>query len=323
MSKKIYITRKIPDIALSMLNEKGYEVDVYSEDRSLTQDEIISELGKKEYDAVICLLTDEINSKIFDVAPSVKIYANYAAGFNNIDISEAGKRNIIVTNTPAVSSQAVAEHAIALMLSLTTRLVEGDYYMREGKYNGWSPMLLMGTDLIGKTIGLVGVGNIGSRVAKILYGGFGSSILYFDVNENKDLENKYEAKRCQTIEELLQHADIVSLHVPLIPSTHHLINEDKLKLMKPEAFIINTSRGPVIDERALVTALKNNVIKGAALDVFEFEPQMSEGLSELKNVVLTPHIASSRDTARNEMARLVAQNVIDFLEGREPKNKIN
>ena len=323
MDKKIFITRKIPELATKMLRENGFSVDVWPKDRAPKKRELIKKLKKGKYDAVLCLLTDKIDSEVFDASSTTKIFANYATGFDNIDILEAKKRNVTITNTPGVSSVAVAEHTFAMMLALTTRIVEADDFMRRGKYRGWEPMNFIGTDFAGKNIGIVGVGNIGSKVARMAHNGFGAEILYTDINQNTEIEQKYGAKKCDSLETLLHESDIVSLHVPLLDSTHHLINETNLKLMKPTAFLINTSRGPVIDETALVKALRNGVIRGAALDVFEFEPKLTSGLDKLSNVILTPHIASASESVRNEMARLTAQNIIDFLTGKAPENKVN
>lgn len=319
--KKIYITRKIPEVGIKILLDKGFELEVYPEEHAPSHDELLANLKKAEYDGVVTLLTDKVDASFFDASPSTKIVANYATGFNNIDIVEAKKRGVVVTNTPGVSALSVAEHTVALMFALTTRLVEGDLFMREGKFKGWTPYNFVGTDLSGKTIGLVGVGNIGAKVAHMLKS-FGVKIIYTDISKNESIENDCGAIKCIDLNQLLQQADIVSLHVPLLDSTHHLINESHLKLMKPTAFLINTSRGPVVDEVALVSALKNKVIAGAGLDVFEFEPNLTEGLKELQNVVLTPHIASARESARNDMAVLCAEALVDFFEGKEVKNKV-
>jgi len=323
MNKSIFITRKIPDVGIKMLQDKGYRVDVYPKDKVPSQRELIKYLKKYPYDAVLCLLTDKIDAKVFDVVPTAKLFSTYTVGFDNIDAVEAKKRGITITNTSGSSRVNVAEHAIALMLGLTTRMVEGDRFTRKGKYKGWTPMAFIGEDLTGNTFGLVGTGLIGSEVARILSRGFNSKIIYHDLNQNTHIENDYGAVRCSSLDELLKQADIVSLHVPLLPSTHHLINKEKLELMKPSALLINTSRGPVIDEKALVVALKNKVITGAGLDVYEFEPNIAPGLAKLENVILTPHIASARKSARDEMATISADNIIDFFEGRVPRNKVN
>lgn len=323
MTKSVFITRKIPEKGIKMLQEKGYRVDVYPKDHVPTQKELISYLKKYPYDAVLCLLTDPIDAKLFDAAPSVKLVSTYTVGYNNIDAAEAKKRGITITNTAGASRTPVAEHAIALMFGLTTRMVEADAFTRKGKYKGWSPMAFIGTDFTGKVLGLVGTGSIGAEVARIAHQGFNSPIIYHDLVPNEHLEKEYGAKRCATLDDLLKEADIVSLHVPLLESTRHLINAEKLSLMKPASFLINTSRGPVIDEKALVQALKNKTIAGAGLDVYEFEPKLAPGLAKLPNVVLTPHIASARDATRNEMAEIAANNIIDFFEGRTPRNKVN
>jgi glyoxylate reductase len=311
--KIIYITRKIPEVGLKILREKGIPFDMGTSKNPPTKKELMKALGKKPYAGVISFLTDHIDKEVFDACPTAKIFANYSVGFNNIDIEEAKKRNIYVSNTPGTSSVAVAEHTVALMLALTTRLVEGDEFMRKGKYKGWDPDLFIGTDLRGKTIGLIGAGQIGTEVAKMLHYGFSSNVIYSDIKRNTDLENIDGVIRKET-EEIFREADIISLHVPLLPTTHHLINKETLSMMKETAFLINTSRGPVVDEEALVYALKNNIIRGAALDVFEFEPKLTHGLTKLPDVIITPHIASARQSARDMMAEIAVKNIIATLE---------
>lgn len=313
MDKHIYITRKIPEAGLKLLKEKGITFDVGQFKIPPTKKQLIKVLKKKKYDGIISFLTDPIDKEVFDSCPTVKVCANFSVGFNNIDIIEAEKRNICVSNTPGTSATAVAEHTVALMLALTTRLVEGDEFIRRGKYKGWDPNLFVGTDLKGKTIGLIGVGQIGTEVAKILHYGFGSKIIYSDINESVELDNIDGTIRMET-SDVLKEADIVSLHVPLLPTTHHLINKESLASMKKSAFLINTSRGPVIDEKALVYAIKNDIIRGAALDVFEFEPKLTKGLTKLPDIILTPHIASARQSARDLMAEIAAKNIISTFE---------
>ncbi|MHB1316431.1 MAG: 2-hydroxyacid dehydrogenase [Minisyncoccota bacterium] len=320
--KKVYITRKIPDIGIDMLKEKGYEVDINPYNRPLTKQELIGELSKKPYDGVLSLLTDQIDREVFDAVPTAKIFANYAVGFNNFNLEDAKSRGVILTNTPGMSADTVGEHTVAMILALTSRIVEGDDFIRKGNYTGWDPMLLMGSDLGDMVVGIVGGGSIGYRAAYILNKGFGMKISYFDVQKNERLENDLGAIFYENLDDLLKVSDIVSLHVPLLDSTHHLIDERRLKLMKSGALLINTARGPVIDELALVKALKNKTIAGAGLDVFEFEPNLSEGLINLQNVVLTPHIASSTVNTRNDMAIRAVTNIIDFLEGGNPRDKV-
>lgn len=320
--KNIYITRQIPEIAVEMLRAKGYSIDMNVKETVPSQADIVEAIQRKPYDAVITLLTDRIDATVFDAAPGIKLFANYATGFDNIDIVEAKKRGILVTNTPGNYAYCIAEHTIALMIGLTTRMVEADTFVRAGKYQGWDPMLFIGTDLEKKTIGLIGAGRIGERVAHHASRGFDMPVIYYDVVRNEKIEKEYGAKYYPKVEDVLKLADVVSLHVPLLDSTRHLINDARLKIMKPTAFLINTSRGPVVDEKALVKALQRGTIRGAGLDVFECEPKLAKGLTELPNVILTPHIASARESARNEMARIVAENVVEFLEKGTVKNLV-
>ena len=321
-ARKIYVTRMIPQSAIEMLKNNGYEVDVSKYDGVLTKDELKNALSEKKYDAVLTLLTDKIDGEIFDAVPSAKIFANLAVGYNNIDTNAAKDRGVTITNTPEVLTNTVAEHTFALMMAIATRTVEGDNFIRTGKFKSWEPMLLLGSDLTGKTLGILGAGRIGARVVHHGVRGFGMNVIYYDVKQNEYLEKNYNAKYCATPEEVLRESDFVSIHVPLLPSTIHLINEERLKMMKKTAYLVNTSRGPVIDEVALIKALKENWIAGAALDVFEHEPVLTPGLTELSNVVITPHIASATLKTRVKMAEMASQNIIEFLENREPPNKI-
>lgn len=322
-AQKIYITRKILQIAEDLFKEKGYVVTVNPDDRVLTTPELVGALKKDTYDAVLCLLTDKINAAVFDAAgKQCKLFANYAVGFDNIDLAAARDRNIMITNTPGVLSETVAEHTFALMLAIAHRITEGDRLTRAHKYKGWGPMLLLGTDLSGKTIGILGLGRIGSLVAHHAARGFGAKIIYYDVKRNEQFEKDYDAHYYTTVESLLPDADFVSIHVPLLPETHHLMNAERLQMMRSSAYLINTSRGSVVDEFALAHALKNGVIRGAAIDVFENEPQIEKQLLELDNVILTPHIASATEATRSKMAEIAAKNIIEALEGRIPPNVV-
>lgn len=306
-----------------MLKAKGYNTVVGDDKEPPTKKRLKKMLSKNRYDAVLTLLTDSVDAEFFDAAgPQLKVVSNYAVGYDNFNLKDASGRNVVLTNTTGVSSDCVGEHAVALMLALTTRIVEADKFVKNGKFKGWDPMIFIGTDISGKTIGIVGAGHIGARVAMHLVKGFEAKVVYYDIKRNQDIEAQ-GAVFVEKLEDVLAQSDIVSLHVPLLPSTRHLINEEKLKLMKPSAFLVNTSRGAVVDEKALVAALQNGVIRGAGLDVFEDEPNLARGLAKLSNVILTPHIASARESARNSMAVLAAQNIIDVLEGNEPKGKIN
>jgi lactate dehydrogenase-like 2-hydroxyacid dehydrogenase len=319
---KVFITRKIPDLATAILKANGCEVDVNPNDRPMSREELLSTLRSKPYDAVLTLLNDKIDEEIILNAPTVKIFANYTIGFDNFDI-EAGKRHgVYMTNAPGGGADRVAEHAFALLLALTCRVVEGDDFVKSGKYIGWDPMLLPGIKLLGKTMGIIGAGRIGTEVARIASKGFGMRIAYTDIVRNQKIESLHNASWYPTREEVLKQSDIVSLHVPLTNETKHFINKDHLQMMKRCAYLINTSRGPVVDEVALVEALKNGIIAGAGLDVFENEPNLAPGLADLQNAVLTPHIASASLDCRDDMARIAAQNIVAVLKGDKPLNLV-
>ncbi len=309
---KIFITRKIPEICVTMLKEKGFKVDVSKKNRTLTKKELVNILNKNKYDGVVTLLTDKIDKEFLNSLETVKIIANYAVGLNNIDLKEAERLNIFIANARGTSAKAVAQHVVALTLAVADRIIEGDYAVRKQKWKGWLPNFLIGKDVYGKTFGLIGSGNIGQKAAETFTLGFGCKILYTDLNENKELEEKYGATRLD-LEGVLRKSDIVSLHVPLTKETKHLINSKNLNKMKPNAILINTARGPVVDEKALTLALIKRKIAGAGLDVFEFEPKVGKTLRNLPNVVLSPHIGSAKESARIEMAVSTATNIINFF----------
>lgn len=320
---KIFVTRKIPEAGIKKLQAAGYEVEVNPEDKVLKKEELIGWLKKGKYDAVLALLTDRLDAEVFEAAkPSVKIFASMAVGFDNVDVLSAKKAGIMVANTPGVLTDTVAEHTFALMLAIAHRVSEAERFARAGKYHGWEPMLLLGTDVSKKTLGILGLGRIGSRVAHHGARGFDMKVVYYDVKRNEEFEKEFGAQFRATPEEILKEADFISIHVPLLPTTRHLINAARLKMMKPTAYLINTSRGPVIDEKALAGALKKGVIKGAAIDVFENEPVIEPELLKLENVILTPHIASATDETRSKMAELAAENIILALAGQTPPNLV-
>ena len=325
---RVFLTRQIPDAGIEMLKkEKGIKFSMYKKDRRIPRVELLDSIKGKA--VVWTLLTEKVDKEFFDAAgDQLKMVVNYAIGFDNIDLEEAKKRGVIVANSPDDQiAESVAEHTIALMFALARRIVESDSYTRAGKYHGWKPDLLLGNDLIGKTVGIIGGGRIGAHVARRLYDGFGMKIIYNDMKRNGDLEKKYKMKY-RSKNQLLKEADFVTLHVPLLPSTRHLISTKELKLMKKSAFLINTARGPVVDELALTKALACNEIKGAALDVFECEPLIdcnpndSYELRKLSNVVLTPHTASASIEARQAMSRESAKNIIALLNGKKIPHKV-
>jgi len=318
---KVFVTRQIPEAGIKLLQEKGYEVSIYQGDEMIPRAELLESV--KGCDAILPLLTDKMDAEVFEAAgPQLKVVANYAVGFDNINLEDAKKHNVFATNTPDVLTETVAEHAFGLILSIAQRITEGDRFMRAGKYHGWKPMLMLGNDVSRKTLGVLGLGRIGSRVAHHGAKGFDMNVIYYDVKRNEAFEKEYGAEFIADPEELLKRADFISVHVPLLPTTKHLINAERLKMMKPTAYLVNTSRGPVIDEAALVDALKNKVIKGAGLDVFENEPQLAPGLAELENVILTPHAASATEETRAKMSEVAALNIIDALEGGRPRNNL-
>lgn len=320
--KEVFVTRKIHPAGLDLLKKAGYKVTVYPKDQMIEKRELLA--GVKGKDAVLSLLTDKIDEDVFKAAgPRLKIVSNYAVGFDNVDLQAAKKHNVVVTNTPSDKvNESVAEETFALMMALARRIAEADHFAKRGQYKGWAPMLLNGVDVYGKTLGLIGAGRIGSMVARRAVNGFGMKLIYCDMHHNVELEKQLGAKKV-SMETLLKKADYVSLHVPLLPSTRHLISTKQFTLMKPGAFLINTSRGPVVDEKALLKALKAKKIAGAGLDVFECEPAIDCDLRdnlELKhfeNVILTPHIASATEAARRDMAEIAAKNIIAVLKGKK------
>ncbi len=318
---KIYVTRRIPESGITKLKDAGHTVVVSEKEGVLTREELVAALQEYNPDAVLPLLTDKIDGEIFDAAPNAKVFASYSVGFGHMDLDAAQEREVTLTNTPGVLTDTVAEHAIAMMLSITSRIAEGDRFTRAGKYDGWGPMMMLGTDLKGKTLGILGAGRIGSRVAEIAHHGLGMNIAYYDIEEREYMED-VDATFYGSVDDVLKEADVISVHVPLLDSTRHLINTERLASMKNSAYLVNSSRGPVIDEKALVEALKNKVIKGAALDVYEEEPKLAEGLAELENVVITPHIASATEETRGKMSDMAAENIIAFLAGETPPNVV-
>ncbi len=318
MSMKVFVTRKIPSVGLNMLKDKGFDLIVSEKDAVLSKEELLQELKTHQPEALLCLLTDTIDAEVFDAAP-IKICATYSVGFNHIDLKAAKERGIIVTHTPGVLTDAVAEFTTTLIFALAKRVVEADKFARDGLYKGWEPELLLGMELKGKTLGILGAGRIGTRVAQIAMA-LGLKVLYSDIAQNQYLDKMgavYEDK-----DTLLKRADIVSLHVPLLDSTRHFMSTKEFELMKDTALLVNTSRGPVVDEEALVQALKAGKIAGAALDVFENEPQIHPELISMENVILTPHIASATQETRNKMSEMAAQSIIDFAEGKKPEHVV-
>jgi len=319
MSWKVFVSRRIPEPGIRYLEDAGLEVDVYAKNRAVPRNELLEMIPL--YDALLSVLTEQVDEKLLAKAGRLKIVANYAVGYNNIDIAACTQRGIAVTNTPEVLTAATADLAFTLILAVAKRIVEGDNMTRGGNFKGWGPLLLLGSEVSGKTLGIIGAGRIGSAVARRATG-FDMKILYHDTKQNSELEKKCDAKFV-SLDELLEKSDFISLHVPFNENTRHLINMNRLRQMKTGAYLINTSRGPVVDENALVTALKEEIIAGAGLDVYEEEPLLAPGLIELPNTVLLPHIASSTVETRTKMALMAAENIISIAQGKIPLNILN
>ena len=316
----VVVTRLFPDPGPPMLAGACAAVAILADDRAATRDEILAAVPGCR--ALVSLLSDPVDAAVMDAAgDELAVIANYAVGFDNIDVGLATERGIAVANTPDVLTQASAEIAAALLLTVARHVREGERMTRAGEFRGWEPMLLLGTELYGKTVGLVGAGRIGQAFGRIARG-FGMRVIYWGHSPKPRFEEEVGAER-REIGDLLAESDVVSLHVPLKSSTRHLIDRDAIACMKPGAILINTARGPVMDEEAVVEALREGRLGGAGFDVYEREPVLAEGLAELPNVCVLPHLGSATREARGAMARLTAQAVIDVLDGRQPPNLVN
>jgi len=316
---KVYVTRQLPQSALDRLaDEVDYQVN--PEDRVLTREELLDAV--QGADGLLALLTDTIDEEVIAAGKNLRIIANYAVGYNNIDVAAATSAGILVTNTPGVLTESTADLTWALLMAVARRLVEGDRFMRAGKYVGWAPLLLLGSDVYGKTLGVVGMGRTGQAVAGRAIG-FDMQVLYTDLYELPPVAEQLLNAQKVELHELLARSDFVSLHLPLTPATHHFIGAEQLKAMKCTAYLINASRGPIVDEVALVEALRNGEIAGAALDVFEDEPAMKPGLADLDNVVVVPHLGSASIETRTAMADLAVDNLLAFFAGEEPPTPVN
>lgn len=317
---KILITRQIPEIGIQHLRSK-FDVEVFPHDRAMTKEEMVAAI--KDKDGLLSLLSDPITAEIMDAAPNLKVIANYAVGYNNIDVKAATERGIMVCNTPGVLTQATADLAWALLMSVSRRIVESDRYVREGKFfDGWKPMLHLGGDIYGRTLGIIGLGRIGQAVAERGALGFKMKVLYTANSPKPEAEARLGAKRV-TLEELLRESDYISINSPLTPETRYMIGAKELRMMKKTAYLINTARGPIVDEKALVEALREGVIAGAGLDVYENEPALAPGLVELENVVVAAHIGSATTETRDKMSLMNAEDLTAALEGRRPVNLVN
>lgn len=327
MTFHIVVTREIPNAGLQLLSRSGFSLTVNRKPRALTRPELLRMVRGAH--AVVTQLTDRVDRTFIAAAgPQLRIVANYAVGYDNIDVTECAKHGIAVTNTPGILTDAVADHTFALLLSVARRIVESDRFTRTGRFSGWAPDLLLGLGIWGKTLGIIGLGNIGKAVAHRAARGFNMRVLYTDQRRDRAFERTYRA-RFLPLPRLLAEADVVSLHVPLTPKTRHLIGAKELRRMKTTAILVNTARGPVVDESALIRAVAKKTIFGAGLDVFECEPEITcdlrshRLLARLPNIVLTPHTASGTTEARAAMAVSAATNVLTVLRGRRAPNAVS
>ncbi|MFA6036272.1 MAG: D-glycerate dehydrogenase [Candidatus Micrarchaeia archaeon] len=316
----VYVTRHIPDAGLKKLQEL-FEVKVHEDRMPPTREQLLQEV--KGVDALLPLLTDKIDAEVMDAAgKQLKVIANYAVGFNNIDVKAATERGIVITNTPGVLTETTADLAWALLMAISRRIVEADKFLRAGKWKTWEPQLLLGADVHGKTLGIIGLGRIGTEVAKRA-NGFGMKILTTTPDPNEPNAKEVGAQ-IVPLETLLKESDFITIHVPLNENTRGMLGEKQFAMMKPTAFIINTARGEIIDEKAMIRALQEKRIAGAALDVYEKEPiGVDYALIGLSNVILMPHIGSASRETRDMMAVIAADNIIAVLQGKPAPNHVN
>jgi len=319
---EIFITRSVFKDAIDILINERHTIDINDSDRILPVWELVKRAHGKA--GLICLLNDRIDSVVMDKLPSLKVISNIAVGYDNIDISAATQRGIMVTNTPGVLTETTADLAFALLLGAARRIPEADQFIRAGKFKNWQLMQpQMGVDIYKKTLGIVGMGAIGQAVAKRARKGFDMRVIYFGSSRKESVEKEYEAEFVE-FDELLAMSDFISIHVPLTDKTRYMFSTEAFKKMKNTAILINTARGPVVDETALVEAIKDRQIRGAALDVFEEEPSVHPELIKMEeNVVLAPHIGSASIETRLRMAKMAARNMVQGLKGNRPPNLVN
>lgn len=307
MGFSVLVTRKLPSSVLSKLGSVA-SVDLYSGDGAIPAGELCERIADK--DALVCLLTDAIDARVIDAAPALKIIANVAVGYNNVDVGYARSHSIVVTNTPDVLTESVADFTWALILAITRRLAEGERLLRRGEWKGWALDFMLGSELRGKQLGLVGLGRIGRAVAARAPA-FGMRVAYASRRPG-DLVGAEQ----MSLDRLLNTSDVVSLHVPLTPETRHLIDKKTIARMKRSAYLVNTARGAIVDEAALAWAMQQRLLAGAALDVYEDEPNIHPDLLQLENVLLAPHLGSGTTETRTAMADLAVENVLAVLAGR-------
>ncbi|UXR33410.1 2-hydroxyacid dehydrogenase family protein [Staphylococcus simulans] len=317
---KVYIAGPIPQVGLDILEKNNIEVDMYDSPGVVDQETLKN--GVKDADALISILSTNVDKDVIAAGENLKVIANYGAGFNNVDIEYAESKGIYVTNTPGVSTRSTAELTFALVLAVARRIAEGDQLSRTKGFDGWAPLFFRGREVSGKTIGIFGLGNIGYAVAKRAKA-FDMDILYTGPHRKEDKEKELGAKYVD-FDTLLKESDFITINAAYKPELHHLFDTEQFKQMKPTAYLVNAARGPIVNEQALADALKDKVIEGAALDVYEFEPKITEDLKSLDNVVITPHIGNATFEARDGMAEIVANNTVDVLkDNKAPQYVVN
>jgi len=319
MQPKVYVTRRIPESGVKLLQE-SCEVEIWDSDDVVPRDIFLEAVADK--DGVLCLLTDKVDAETLDVAKNAKIFANMAVGFDNIDVDECTQRGVMASNTPGVLTDTTADFAFTLLMAASRRIRESHEFVHAGKWETWGPLLLMGQDIHHATLGLIGLGRIGTEMARRGQG-FSMRVIYNDVVRREDLEQELGLEYAD-FDTVLKESDFVSLHVPYMPATHHLISTDQFALMKESAILINTARGAIVDPRALYTALKSGEIWAAGLDVTEPEPiPMDDPLLTLDNCLIAPHIASASFNTRSDMSELAANNILAALSGERPPTILN
>jgi len=313
MAPVVFVTRPLPAPGIDLLVESGFEVRANGEDRPLQRAELVA--GIEQADALLCMLSDRIDVEVLEAAPLLRVISNYAVGFDNIDVAAARQRGVEVTTTPGVLTDATADLAWALLLAAARNLGAGERLVRAGEWTGWAPTQLLGEPLRHQTLGIVGMGAIGQAVARRAQG-FGMNVVYFNRNQvASEIETSLGAEFV-SLDELLRRSDFISLHAPLNDQSRHMFDARAFRLMKSTAVLVNTGRGALIDEAELVNVLREGRIAAAGLDVYEFEPKITDGLLTLDNVVLAPHLGSASTLARGDMVRLCCENIVEVLAGR-------
>lgn len=316
---KVFVTRRVPELGIRLLKGAGLELDIHDSDLPIAREALLKQLQENSYDAVLTTLSDKVDDAFLDATGELQIVANFAVGYNNIDVEACKSRGVNVSNTPGVLSEATADQVFALLLATARRVLEGHTLVASGNWHGWAPTQLLGMDVTGKTLGVIGMGRIGLEVARRAKG-FNMQLLYHNRSESSEAEALGAVYK--PLNELLAESDFVSVNTPLTDETHHLLCYEQFKQMKPSAILVNTARGPIVHEKALVKALQEGWIWGAGLDVFEFEPEITEALKTIPNVVLAPHLGSATEETRDAMIRLAATAIIDVLNGKTPSNLV-